>query len=121
MLDAPLDGGVVLARFYAELLGWTVTDSAEGELGTWALVESGTGLKIEVQGLADYRPPVWPNADGEQQQMLHLDIACDDVDAAVARAVELGAAVAPHQPQPHVKVMLDPAGHPFCLFAGAVD
>ena len=48
--------------------------------------------------------------------MVHLDFATDDVDAAVAWAIEAGASVAEFQPQPHVKVMLDPAGHPFCLF-----
>lgn len=120
VLDAPFDGAIVLARFYAELLGWTVTDQAEGERGTWAMVESGTGLKLEFQGLADYQRPVWPNADGQQQMMLHLDIAVDDMDAAIARALELGARLADVQPQPHVKVMLDPAGHPFCLFVGQV-
>ena len=53
--------------------------------------------------------------------MLHLDFATDDVDAAVEWAIEAGATVAEYQPQPHVKVMLDPAGHPFCLFRGRVS
>ena len=48
--------------------------------------------------------------------MLHFEIKVDDLDAAVAHAVELGARVAEHQPQPRVRVMLDPAGHPFCLY-----
>ena len=39
-----------------------------------------------------------------------------DLEAAVAHAVELGATVADHQPQDDVRVMLDPAGHPFCLY-----
>lgn len=29
----------------------------------------------------------------------------------------MGASVADHQPQAEVRVMLDPDGHPFCLFA----
>ena len=33
-----------------------------------------------------------------------------------ARALALGAAAAPNQPQADVRVMLDPAGQPFCLF-----
>lgn len=41
------------------------------------------------------------------------------VAAGVAWAVEAGATVAEHQPQEGVRVMLDPAGHPFCLFSGA--
>ncbi|HEY0803757.1 MAG TPA: VOC family protein, partial [Pseudonocardiaceae bacterium] len=30
-------------------------------------------------------------------------------------AVELGASLATHQPQDNVRVVFDPAGHPFCL------
>ena len=38
------------------------------------------------------------------------------VDAAVAAAERLGARQADSQPQPALwRVMLDPAGHPFCL------
>ena len=65
-------------------------------------------------------PPVWPTVAGEQQMMAHLDIAVEDVGAGVAWALECGATVAAHQPQEGVRVMLDPAGHPFCLFAGPV-
>lgn len=50
--------------------------------------------------------------------MVHLDFAVDDLDAGVARALELGARLADHQPQDGVRVMIDPAGHPFCQFAG---
>ena len=48
--------------------------------------------------------------------MMHLDIAVDDLAGAVADAVELGATLHEHQPQDEVHVMLDPAGHPFCLY-----
>jgi hypothetical protein len=34
----------------------------------------------------------------------------------VEHAVSLGATVAEFQPQDDVRVMLDPAGHPFCLY-----
>jgi hypothetical protein len=50
--------------------------------------------------------------------MIHLDIEADDLDDAVAWAIEAGATLAEHQPQEGVRVLLDPAGHPFCLFAG---
>lgn len=121
VLDTGAHDAVTTAEFYADLLGWTVTQEEAGSSGTWALVESPTReLKIELQGVPDYRPPVWPNAAGEQQMMAHLDIAVDDVDAAVARAVELGATEAAHQPREGQRVMLDPAGHPFCLFPGPV-
>ena len=42
------------------------------------------------------------------------------VAAGVAHALEAGATLADFQPQEHVRVMLDPAGHPFCLFPGPV-
>lgn len=48
--------------------------------------------------------------------MTHLDIGVDDPDAGAARAIDAGATIAEVQPQPDVRVMLDPAGHPFCLF-----
>jgi hypothetical protein len=83
------------------------------------LLQSPEGLKIEIQGLPDYQRPVWPNASDEQQMMVHMDFATDDVDAAIPWATEAGATVAEYQPQPNVRVMLDPAGHPFCLFRGA--
>jgi hypothetical protein len=38
-----------------------------------------------------------------------------DLDAAIADAVALGARVAEFQPQDNVRVLLDPAGRPFCL------
>jgi hypothetical protein len=52
--------------------------------------------------------------------MTHLDIAVEDLAAAVAWAVEAGATLAGYQPQENVRVLLDPAGHPFCLFEGPV-
>ena len=39
----------------------------------------------------------------------------EDLDSAVAEAVALGASVAAEQPQDNVRVLFDPAGHPFCL------
>jgi hypothetical protein len=64
---------------------------------------------------AEDLPPVWPPASGEQRTMMHLDIEVGELEAAVADAVALGARVADFQPQGNVRVLLDPAGHPFCL------
>jgi hypothetical protein len=63
-----------------------------------------------------YVRPTWPSRAREQLMMVHLDIGVDDLEAGVAWATELGATMADVQPQPHVRVMLDPDGHPFCLF-----
>ncbi len=71
---------------------------------------------LAFQTATDYVRPTWPNVDQQQHMMMHLDFQVSDLDAAVAHAVELGAEEAEHQPQPDVRVMLDPAGHPFCLY-----
>lgn len=68
----------------------------------------------------DYVAPTWPEP-GQLQQM-HLDVSVDDLDHAVARAEQLGARRADHQPQPdRWRVMIDPAGHPFCLTTFGAD
>ncbi len=58
---------------------------------------------------------------GGRPDAVHLDIAVDDLAAGVAHAESLGAELAGHQPQDDVRVLLDPAGHPFCLFQMAKD
>ena len=47
--------------------------------------------------------------------MMHFDFQVGDLNSAVAEAVELGASVADYQPNDNVRVLIDPAGHPFCL------
>ena len=47
--------------------------------------------------------------------MMHFDFQVGDLDSAVDEALALGATVAGHQPQENVRVLFDPAGHPFCL------
>ena len=131
-----------LAGFYASLLGWSVVDRSEEVPGGWALVRSpDREHKLEFQREEPFVPPVWPTVAGEQQMGMHLDIAVDGLapmsameqrrqqfGEVVEHAVSLGARVAEHQQpgacvgaQPErVVVMLDPAGHPFCLFPGSV-
>ncbi len=116
---------VALARFYERLLGWPIVEVEGPRPGYppedgWAKLRAPDGsMKLEFQWEEHYRPPIWPSGRGEQLMMMHLDIGADDLDAAVAWAIEAGAAVAAHQPQDDVVVMLDPAGHPFCLFERA--
>ena len=113
VLDAP--DAVELARFYARLLGWRVAK----EEPRWAAVAPPEGVAyLGFQTSPEYVRPVWPPAEGRQQMMMHVDVEVDDLDAAVAHALEAGATMAEHQPQDDVRVMLDPAGHPFCLYLG---
>ena len=44
-----------------------------------------------------------------------------DLGAAVYDAIGLRAELHVHQPQDDVRVMLDPAGHPFCLYVDPGD
>lgn len=113
-----------LAAFYQRLLGWTRLKEEGPRPGSppedgWAQLkppegEAGPTLNFEYDPV--YVPPVWPSVPGEQQLMTHVDIWVEDLDAAVAWAVEQGARLDDYQPQEHVRVMVDPAGHRFCLF-----
>jgi catechol 2,3-dioxygenase-like lactoylglutathione lyase family enzyme len=103
-----------MAAFYGRLFGWEV--SARDGRGWIAMRDPGGGVGLLFQAEAAYRAPVWPEQRDAQDKMLHFEIEVDDLDAAVTFAVAIGARVAEHQPQANVRVMLDPAGHPFCLY-----
>jgi catechol 2,3-dioxygenase-like lactoylglutathione lyase family enzyme len=109
-IEAPDPGA--LAEFYSRLLGWPI---GHQEPGT-AIVAAPEGpIYLVFQQAEGYVPPVWPPAAGRQRAMTHFDFQVGDLDEAVAEALALGATLAGHQPQEHVRVMFDPAGHPFCL------
>jgi catechol 2,3-dioxygenase-like lactoylglutathione lyase family enzyme len=102
-----------LADFYHRMLGWEYSSYEPG----WAKMKSpdgGPGLSFQTE--TGHVPPVWPSGPGDQQMQLHLDIMVDDLDVAGAHAIECGATQAEQQFQDDVRVFLDPAGHPFCLF-----
>lgn len=111
VLEAP--DGAALARFYASLFGWPI---AKHDDDGAAIAVPGTSSYLAFQSSPTFVPPAWPSAGGRQQMMMHIDVAVDDLAAAVADAVELGATVAEYQPQEDVRVLLDPVGHPFCLY-----
>lgn len=101
-----------LAQFYAKLLGSEVQQ--QGDLYAY-LVVPGMNLQLNFLAAEGYQPPTWPETPGKQQQMVHLDFMVDDLEQAVAHALQSGAKKADQQFIPHLTVMLDPAGHPFCL------
>ena len=111
VLDTPDPRG--LARFYQQLLGWPLgTDDPE-----WATLrpeDGGAGLSFQLE--EDHVRPVWPAGPGDPRMQVHLDIEVDDLAAATETAVAAGARIAEFQPQDAVRVLLDPAGHPFCLW-----
>jgi catechol 2,3-dioxygenase-like lactoylglutathione lyase family enzyme len=105
-----------LGAFYRDLLGWEIRE----EEPEWVVLKPAggtTGLAFQLE--AEHVPPTWPAGPGDQQMQVHLDIGVPDLEAGVARALELGATQSAYQPQDDVRVMLDPAGHPFCLFEDA--
>jgi hypothetical protein len=93
-----------LADFYVGLLGGRILWSKESSVG----IEVPAAVLI-AQRVERYVPPDWPGT-----AIVHLDLTAEDLGAAEDRAVALGATV-PEQPDPRWRVLLDPAGHPFCL------
>jgi catechol 2,3-dioxygenase-like lactoylglutathione lyase family enzyme len=107
-----------MASFYADLLGWPV--SARDGAGWAQLLDPNGGVGLNLQAEPGYVRPRWPEEAGKQTKMLHLELLVEDVDAAVEHVARAGGAEAPWQPPDRdparLRVMLDPAGHPFCLF-----
>ena len=88
--------------------GGLLVDSHEG------LLKGGdSGPALGLGKVEDYEPPAWPNPHGSKQ--FHLDLAADDIDVETERLVGLGARLADPQPGETWRVLLDPAGHPFCV------
>jgi hypothetical protein len=99
----------VLAAFWASLVGGEVAFTSD----EFCAVKTGNGWLATVR-IPGYQPPTWPGAAVPKQ--MHLDLAVSDLDAAEAEAVRLGATKPDVQPAPdRWRVLLDPAGHPFCL------
>jgi catechol 2,3-dioxygenase-like lactoylglutathione lyase family enzyme len=106
---------VGLGRFYQGLLGGELATRDETFVTLLVRPTDTTSLAFQLE--PDHVPPVWPTPGvGDQQMQLHLDVGVTDVEAAVEDALALGARLADEQPQDDVRVMLDPAGHPFCLY-----
>lgn len=100
-----------LAQFYAELTGMAITyESAD-----WVVIAYGDPASgIAFQLAPDHRPPQW--ADPQRPQQIHFDVMVEDVGAAGAEAVALGAGlVADPEHGADAHVYADPAGHHFCL------
>ncbi|HEX6969389.1 MAG TPA: VOC family protein [Micromonosporaceae bacterium] len=101
-----------LARFYHELTGLEIAYSEDEFAGL-----TGPAGHLGFQRVEGYRAPEWPGQNVPQQ--FHLDFGVEDLDAAEKQALALGAVKPDHQPGgDRWRVLLDPAGHPFCLVAG---
>jgi predicted enzyme related to lactoylglutathione lyase len=94
-----------LVRFWAELLGGEPVHRAHG----WAHVEPPGGVRMSFQPVPERK---------DVKNRLHLDFAADDLEAAVVKAVNLGAereGLIVTDEQGSFQVMRDPEGNEFCF------
>jgi hypothetical protein len=102
-----------LSTFWADLLGGQIVVTSE-EIAVVKLDH----LLLTAMRVENYVPPTWPTGSVPKQG--HIDLDVDDLDDAESRAISLGAVRARSQPEPEsYLVLLDPAGHPFCLSLSA--
>jgi catechol-2,3-dioxygenase len=106
MLDCP--DARELSTFYAELLGKPLTYEGEGV----AMIGEDGAQPVMFQQVTEYHAPRWP--DPAYPQQFHLDVTVDDVDAAEAAVLKLGA-TSLSSGGVNWRVYADPAGKPFCL------
>jgi hypothetical protein len=98
-----------LAEFYRQLLGLDLYLESEDFVAL-----EGAGILLTAQRVEGHVPPDWPT--GRTPKQLHLELAVDDLDAAEVAALALGATRAQEQPAAdRWRVLIDPAGHPFCI------
>jgi catechol 2,3-dioxygenase-like lactoylglutathione lyase family enzyme len=106
---------LALAAFYERATGFVPHPKSDAE---FAGLTREDGLFIGFQRVDGYRAPEWPGQEVPQQ--LHLCFAVDDLDAAEAGLLELGAGRPADQPDAsRWRVLTDPAGHPFCVVVKA--
>lgn len=96
-----------LCAFYTALLGIERSSPDAFMIGG----DGDGAVEIWFQEVENYVAPTWPTQ--ERGQQIHFDIEVDDREAMVERAVGLGAKRM--DVEDSFTVMLDPAGHPFCL------
>jgi hypothetical protein len=106
-LDCPDPGH--LSAFYKAVLDLELLFSSADFVAL-----NGAGVLLTFERVDDHQRPTWPA--GPVPKQLHLDLTVIDLDAEEARILALGATKAEVQPNPDKwRVLIDPAGHPFCL------
>jgi hypothetical protein len=99
-----------LADFYRQMLDLEISYSSDDFVFVGEMGPTGLGF-VRVD---KYVPPTWPANDVPKQG--HMEFAVDDLDQSEAALLKLGATKPGEQPQPdRWRVLLDPAGHPFCI------
>ncbi|MFE4978020.1 VOC family protein [Kitasatospora sp. NPDC056651] len=101
---------IALASFYGELLGWETRHTDEN----FAILDNPEGgSPLGFGRVSGYRPEPWTEPDGSKH--FHLDFYVDDLEEATAKALALGATEPAYQHGRTLRVLIDPAGHPFGL------
>ena len=101
--------------FWEAVLGWV---RHQGDREWVTIADPGDRTKrLSFQQVDDHVPPTWPAR--ERPQQAHIDMLVEDLDAAEARVLDLGATRLTSEtvihPEESFRVYADPAGHPFCL------
>jgi len=102
---------LALSMFYAALLGWPPDPESAPDNFYAELQNPHGGIGLSFQRVEGYRAPDWPGQVVPQQ--VHLSLLALDVDAAEREALGLGARLLSDDGV--VRVLADPAGHPFCI------
>lgn len=121
-----------LAEFYRRLLGLVYRPGDEPPEGgepdvrgrDWLVLRDHAGAnRVAFQQVAELPEATWPV--GAHPQQLHLDLTVPsvvDLDVQHERALMLGARLLNDRsadPEEPLRVYVDPAGHPFCVFVAA--
>jgi len=98
-----------LALFYSALLEKEIAFESED----FSAIQL-DNLWLSMQRVEGFKPSTWPTSDTPSH--VHLDFSVSDLDAGEAAAIAVGAVLAPEQPaRDRWRVLIDPAGHPFCI------
>ena len=74
-----------LARFYAALLGLEIkVDEPD-----WVVISGPDSVPIAFELDQHYQPPVWPSEPGKPPTQMHLEVQVDDLQGALAHALEV--------------------------------
>lgn len=107
-VDCP-DPAPIAAFYQAAAGGETVRSENDS---AWVRIAGTLWIFRRVE---NYQPPTWPSADVPLQ--IHMEFYVDDLSVAEHELIGFGATTAEYQSNraSGLLVMLDPAGHPFCI------
>jgi predicted enzyme related to lactoylglutathione lyase len=109
VLDLECADPPALTEFYHQVLGWDISLSQP----EYAEISNGA-TRILFTRREGYKGAGWPESASPKRY--HLCMRTSDVADAVRRCLDLGASKPEFQPgDGKWTVLLDPAGHPFCL------